>query len=289
MVRGRQVLHTSCPLCGRHLSWGDDGGSYLPAHLIGGAEQCVWLMDLVHGADRLESTRRVLVHDVDVNESGTVGVQQGLGQVSVVLAEDHELFAQALKRSLESSGGFVVREVVSSGDTLVDAFRRWRPDLVVTDLSMEPVGGVEAVAAIMSLDASAKVVVLSAFGDRHLVAEAVQAGAVGYLSKTSTGAALVRYLGAAARGEPAFDAAATKVLVANTRGPSDTYGLSVRQIEALELVSRGLTYREIADEMVVGTATVKTHLTEAYTKLGVSGSNAAVRRAIELGVLRTDR
>jgi DNA-binding NarL/FixJ family response regulator len=246
-------------------------------------------MDLVHGADRLESTRRVLVHDVDVNESGTVGVQQGLGQVSVVLAEDHELFAQALKRSLESSGGFVVREVVSSGDTLVDAFRRWRPDLVVTDLSMEPVGGVEAVAAIMSLDASAKVVVLSAFGDRHLVAEAVQAGAVGYLSKTSTGAALVRYLGAAARGEPAFDAAATKVLVANTRGPSDTYGLSVRQIEALELVSRGLTYREIADEMVVGTATVKTHLTEAYTKLGVSGSNAAVRRAIELGVLRTDR
>lgn len=219
-------------------------------------------------------------------QPGTARSQATTVPARVVLAEDHALFADALAQTLRASGRFEVLECVTSGDALVTAWQHHRPDLVVTDLSMRPVGGIEATKAIRALDPEAKVCIVSAFEDQYLVKDAVAAGVVGFVSKGARGEELVAHLTAAAEGRHAFDANATQVLVNATRGVEDV--LSPRQLEVLSLRAKGLTNAEIGDRLFISVATVKTHLAGIYQRFGVSGSNAAIRRAMELGLIRTD-
>lgn len=205
---------------------------------------------------------------------------------TVVLAEDHALFADALAQTLRSSGRFEILECVTDGNALVRAWQHHRPDLVVTDLSMRPVGGIEATKAIRALDPNARVCIVSAFEEQYLVKDAVAAGAIGFVSKCAPGGELLAHLVDAADGRHAFDANATQVLVNATRGNDEV--LSPRQLEVLNLRAKGLTNAEIGEQLFISVATVKTHLAGIYQRFGVSGSNAAIRKAIELGLIRLD-
>lgn len=204
---------------------------------------------------------------------------------TVVLAEDHALYAEALAQTLVASGRFEILETVSSGDALVAAWQRHRPDLVVSDLSMKPVGGLEAARAIRALDPRARVCIVSAFEDRHLVRDAVAAGVVGFVSKCAPGPELVWYVTAAAEGRHAFDQGATEALVSAARGSDE--GLSARQLEVLRLRAAGLSNAEIAEQLYISVATVKTHVAEVLRKLRVQNTPAAVRAAIEQGLIPT--
>jgi DNA-binding NarL/FixJ family response regulator len=181
----------------------------------------------------------------------------------------------------------------TDGAELVELFERHRPDVVLTDQSMPKLSGLEATRAIVAIDPDAKVVVLSAFDDQALVVAALDAGARGYLVKSITGPELVRKLRAVFSGEYGLDRSATERLVRELRttraqtatGDRVDGALSGREIDVLALVADGLSNPQIAERLGISAQTVKTYLDRVFAKLGVSDRTAAVRRALQQGVI----
>jgi DNA-binding NarL/FixJ family response regulator len=146
---------------------------------------------------------------------------------------------------------------------------------------------------ILDTDASAKVLLLSAFDDRSLVVAAMNAGAVGYLLKSLPPAELRERVRSAARGEPVLDARTASHMVGAIRargrraGGSSLEGvpLSERELDVLRLVAEGLSNTQVGAKLYISSQTVKTHMERICTKLGVSGRVAAVKRGIETGAL----
>ena len=184
------------------------------------------------------------------------------------------------------------------GQELVDTYRALcaecrRPDVVLSDYSMPRINGNEALRLILDTDASAKVVLLSAFDDRSLVVSAMSAGAAGYLLKSVPPAELRDRVRSAARGEPVLDARAASHMIGAVRardrrpGGSSLEGapLSEREIDVLRLVADGMSNNEIAAKLYISGQTVKTHMERIGKKLAVSGRAAAVKRGMETGVL----
>lgn len=183
--------------------------------------------------------------------------------------------------------------VVDDGRELVRRYRQLKPDVVLSDLRMPGMDGLEALGAIKEADPDARVVILSAFDDGKLVADSVAAGAVGYLMKSLPGRELCNHVRAAARGEPVFSAEATMLMMEELRSPgrslpaTDTVPrkLSDREVEILGLVAAGLTNAQIAGKLFLSPQTVKTHMERISAKLGVKGRAAAVHRATTEGLL----
>lgn len=184
------------------------------------------------------------------------------------------------------------------GQALVDTYRSLcaagrRPDVVLSDYSMPKLNGIEAMRRILDIDASAKVLILSAYDNRALVVSAMSAGAVGYLLKSLPPAELLERVRSAARGEPVLDARTAGHMIEAVRsqerrapgGSLRNVPLSAREVDVLLLVADGLSNREIADKLYLSSHTVQTHMRRISEKLGVSSRAAAVRRGIETGVL----
>lgn len=186
----------------------------------------------------------------------------------------------------------------ADGQELVDTYRALyadgrRPDVVLCDYSMPRLNGIEAMRLILDTDASAKILLLSAFDDRSLVVSAMNAGAVGYLMKSVPPAELRERVRSAAQGEPVLDARTASHMIGAVRarerrpGGSSLEGvpLSEREIDVLRLVADGMSNPEVAGKLFISSQTVKTHMERICAKLGVSGRVAAVKRGIEIGAL----
>ena len=186
----------------------------------------------------------------------------------------------------------------ADGQELVDTYRALRaggrrPDVVLSDYSMPRLNGIEAMRLILDTDASAKVLILSAFDDRSLVVSAMGGGAVGYLLKSLPPTELRERVRLAARGEPVLDARTASHMIGAVRaherrpGGSSLEGapLSDREIDVLRLVADGLSNNEVGANLYISSQTVKTHMERIGKKLGVSGRAAAVKRGIETGAL----
>lgn len=205
--------------------------------------------------------------------------------VTVLLAEDHSMTKQGLEHTLDRTPDLERVGSASDGTELVRMYKRHRPMVVVTDLSMLPMNGIDATREIREFDPEAQILVLSAYSDRNLITEAVEAGAVGYVVKTAAPQEILAAIRGVAAGRPVFDSHATQALLDNTRNRPVDHGLSERNIEVLRLMNEGLTRKEIAGRMFVSVGTVKSHLTLISTKLGASGRIAMLRRARELGLI----
>ena len=169
-------------------------------------------------------------------------------------------------------------------------YRELRPDVVLTDIGMPGMSGIEATAAIRAVDPTARVLCLSGYDDRETIAQAVAAGASGFVVKTIRPAELCEVVRKVYRGELVFDQVATQALMAEVREP--TLGkheaaspLSARELEILQLVAGDLTNAEIAEVLFISPLTVKTHVERILAKLGVRGRVGAVRQGIALGVV----
>ena len=205
---------------------------------------------------------------------------------------------EAIVGRLASDPDVQVVGTASDGQELVDAYRALqaegrRPDVVLCDYSMPRLNGIEAMRLILDTDASAKVLLLSAFDDRSLVVSAMNAGAVGYLLKSVPPGELRERVRTAARGEPVLDARTASHMIGAIRarerrpGGSSLEGvpLSEREVDVLRLVADGLSNSQVATKLYISSQTVKTHMERICTKLGVSGRVAAVKRGIETGTL----
>jgi DNA-binding NarL/FixJ family response regulator len=208
--------------------------------------------------------------------------------IRVLLADDHPVVREGLRGMLAAEQGIAVVAEAASGAEAVAMAAMHRPDVVLMDLRMPHGDGVEATAAILAATPGARIVVLTTYETDADIVRAVEAGAVGYLLKDATTAALGDAIRAAARGETVLAPSVARRLVTHIRKPRRDL-LSSRETEVLTLVARGHTNAEIGGELFISEATVKTHLLRTFAKLGVNDRTAAVTHAIARGMISPSR
>jgi len=189
--------------------------------------------------------------------------------IRVLVVDDHWLVRHGLSLLFESAEDVTLVGEAANGLEAVEKTRALMPDVVLMDLSMPVMDGVEATRRIVTNHPAIKVVALSSFAERRTVLEAIDAGAAGYLLKDGDMDDILRAVRAANQGEsPLAPRAAQAILSA--RPARQLPALSTREREVVDLVISGLRNREIADRMGITEKTVKTHLTHVYQRLGVS-------------------
>ena len=210
----------------------------------------------------------------------------------VLLADDHTLLREGLRRSLEDAGVDVVGEA-PDGEQAVRLAGEHRPDVVLMDVSMPRMGGVEATREIRSRYPEVEVLILTMHADASVVNDAVRAGAAGYLVKDCTTDDIVAMLDAVAKGEAALspDLASSILAEAQRSGPtshaSDSL-LTQREEEVLKLIADGAATPEVAAALYISTKTVRHHLSSIYEKLDSRDRTQAVLRAVRMGIIRLD-
>lgn len=207
--------------------------------------------------------------------------------ITLILVDDHPVVRDGLRGMFESAPGFAVLGEAAGGVEGVELALRLDPDVVLMDLRMPAGGGVAAIAELARRGARAKVLVLTTYDTDSDTLPAIEAGATGYLLKDAPREELFTAVRAAADGRTVLSPAVASRLVSRVRTPAagGVEPLSAREREVLELVARGTSNREIAKELFISEATVKTHLTHLYGKLGVKDRAAAVAVAYDRRIL----
>jgi DNA-binding NarL/FixJ family response regulator len=206
-----------------------------------------------------------------------------------LVADDHPIVRQGIAALLATTDDFVVVGQASDGHEAVALAESLEPDLIVMDLRMPGLDGVEATEAVLARRPSTRVVVLTTYESDDSILRAIEVGASGYLLKASPEDELVAGLRAVAAGQVALAPSMAARLVGRARTGGEpaprVSPLSPRETEVLALVAEGCSNREIGRRLFVGEATVKTHLLHVFEKLGVNDRTRAVTLALELGHL----
>jgi DNA-binding NarL/FixJ family response regulator len=211
-------------------------------------------------------------------------------KLRLVIADDHPIVRAGFEGILAGRPDFEVVGEATNGAEAVELANRLRPDVVLMDLRMPEMDGVEAIEEIKAEHPETHVLVLTTYDSDADILRSIEAGATGYLLKDAPREELFRAIRAAARGEPVLAPSVTAKLMSRAKAPKGAT-LSKREIEVLALVARGASNKQLARNLHLSEATVKSHLIHIYGKLGVADRTAAVTTALEKGILRleTDR
>lgn len=202
--------------------------------------------------------------------------------IRTLLAEDHALVREGLERLLDGADEIEIVGAAAGGAEAIELAAQLAPDVVLMDLSMPGVDGIEATRKIVEDGQDVLVVVLTSFSDRDRILQALEAGAVGYLLKDADPDELVAGIHAAARGESPLAPKAARALI-DAHVERDSEPLRGRERETLALVAVGHPNKIIARRLGISEKTVKAHLTSIYRQIGVSDRVQAALRAREHG------
>lgn len=206
--------------------------------------------------------------------------------IRVIVADDHPIVRSGIVGLLALDPGLDVVGEASDGAEAVALAARVRPDVVLMDLRMPGVSGIEATARIVAEHPAVRVLVLTTYETDDDILSAIEAGASGYLLKAAPQEEIVAGIRAVAEGHTVLAPAIAATLVTRMRGDRpERPQLSPRELEVLRLVAAGRSNPEIARDLFIGEATVKTHLIHVFEKLEVSDRTRAVTLALELGLL----
>ncbi|MFE1508584.1 response regulator [Streptomyces sp. NPDC058726] len=207
--------------------------------------------------------------------------------ISVLIVDDHPVVRDGLRGMFDSAPGFRVLGEAADGVEALERAAALDPDVILMDLRMPGGGGVDAIRELSRRGARARVLVLTTYDTDSDTIPAIEAGATGYLLKDAPREELFTGVRAAARGRTVLSPAVASRLVSAVRTPvaPGDEPLSAREREVLGLVARGTSNREIARELFISEATVKTHLSHIYAKLGARDRAAAVAVAYDRGIL----
>jgi DNA-binding NarL/FixJ family response regulator len=206
----------------------------------------------------------------------------------ILIADDHPPVRAGLTLVLEGQEDFEVVGAAVNGEEALAMALAERPDVILMDLSMPGMDGIEATRRLSAACPHARVVVLTSFADRERILAALDAGAIGYLLKDSEPAELMQAVRAAARGDATLSQPAANAIVAARTGATTAHGLTEREREILALVGQGYTNSRIALELGIAEKTVKTHLTRVFTTLGVADRTQAAFYARRAGLTPRD-
>jgi two-component system nitrate/nitrite response regulator NarL len=208
--------------------------------------------------------------------------------VRVLVADDHPMYRAGTVRAIAAWSELEVVAEAGDGVAALELIRSTTPDVALVDLRLPGLDGFGIAAAIDQEGLATRVLILSAFDDEELVYRAIEAGAVGYLTKDAGADELARAILHASRGGTVLgpELASAVASQIRERARSDVPVLTDREQEVLALLCEGLSAPQIAERLFLGTATVKTHLAHLYGKLGVSDRAAAVAVALRRGMLR---
>jgi DNA-binding NarL/FixJ family response regulator len=210
----------------------------------------------------------------------------------ILVADDHSLFRDGLVSLLEAAGLDVVGQV-GDGESAVEAALRLRPDVVLMDLNMPGIGGLEALRRLRAEWPAVQVVMLTVSEEQADLVAAVQAGARGYLLKHLKADEFLDMLHGLERGEAAMSRQTTARLMSGvsqiSHATSDPVNLTDREAELLRLLAEGLSNKSIAQKLSLSENTVKYHLKNILQKLGVHNRTEAATQAIRMGLTKPNR
>lgn len=208
--------------------------------------------------------------------------------IRVVIADDHAVVRAGLAQLLATFADVELVGTASNGEEAVSLSAERTADVVLMDLEMPVVDGIEATRQIRAAQPEVAIVVLTSFSDRERILSALDAGAAGYLLKDAEPDAIERAIQAAARGEAPLDPKAARALLSARRAPDPADALSVREREVLAMVAEGLPNKLIAQHLGISEKTVKAHLTSVYRQIGVTDRTQAALWAQRHGVARIE-
>jgi DNA-binding NarL/FixJ family response regulator len=213
-----------------------------------------------------------------------------LERVTILLAEDHAVVREGTREMLERDPGISVVGEAADGVTAVSLAKDLTPDVVLLDLGLPVLNGIEATRRIRATEPAPKVLILSAYDDADYVVAAVEAGASGYILKTAHMRDVVAAIRAVALGEIVLHPSVARKLLSHA-ADAGVGGelLSGRELQVLRHAARGARTKEIARFMSLSTRTVEAHFTSIFNKLGVSSRTEAILQAASRGWLAVDR
>ena len=210
----------------------------------------------------------------------------------ILLAEDHKVVREGTRRLLESQADFEVVGEASDGIEAVELAKKLRPAIIIMDVSMPRLNGIEATKQVKALHPNTAIPVLTGYDDDEYVFALLEAGAAGYLLKESSGEELIDAIRQVMTGEPVLHPKIMKKVLNRLRSPVEgqsvqTAGevLSDREMEVLRWAAKGMSNMEIADSLTLSVRTVQTHLRSIFNKLGVGSRSEAIVYGLKKGWL----
>ena len=207
------------------------------------------------------------------------------GPIRVLVVDDHWIVRQGLTMFLKEEPGLVVVGEAEDGDEAVRLAAELRPNVILMDILMPRLDGIEATARIKADEPEVEVIALTSVLRDNSVSDAIRAGATGYLLKDTKGEELVRAFRAAAEGKVELSPEAARRLASEVRSPGESERLTRRETDILRLVAAGLANKEIARQLSISEKTVKVHLNNVFGKLGVQSRTQAALHAIRAGLV----
>jgi len=213
-------------------------------------------------------------------------------KIKVLLAEDHKVVREGTRRLLESQSDLEVVGEASDGVEAVELAKKLKPEIIIMDVSMPRLNGIEATKQIKAIFPNIAILVLTGYDDDEYVFALLEAGAAGYLLKESSGEELVDAIRQVMTGEPVLHPRIMKKVLNRLRSPVEGQPtqmsgdvLSDREMEVLRLAAKGMSNMEIADSLTLSVRTVQTHLRSIFNKLGVGSRSEAIVYGLKKGWL----
>ena len=210
--------------------------------------------------------------------------------IKILILDDHPIVRQGLATVLELEADLSVVGQAANGLEAVAEARKLLPDIILMDLQMPQMDGVEAIEQIMGEGLQTGILILTTYDTDEYLFRGIEAGARGYLLKDSPPEDVLNAIRTVNQGESLIQPSVASKLLDRlgqlSRGPAPEYTLSRREIEVLEVMATGAANKQIASDLNIGQSTVKTHIVRIFNKLGVSGRTEAVAEAVKKGIIK---
>ncbi len=211
---------------------------------------------------------------------------------TIVLADDHAMIREGVKNLLKQAKDFHVVGEASNGQEAIDKYAALKPNLLILDISMPDMNGMDAAKKVLDMDSNANILMLSMYDDEDYISRCIESGVKGYVVKSESGQELEYAVRAILQGKTYFSQKVQEVIltkykqnVTRKRQPEEIVKLTNREVEIIQLIDEGLTSQQMADKLFISPRTVETHRANLMKKFTVKNAIELVKKARQLQII----